>query len=80
MGACAGAWLGDDEGSVIGAGAWLGKPPVLSLLTLSSLFLLSPLSLFFFESWNSFKGKIETEIHFWLGRVILWSTRKLISV
>ena len=35
MGVCAGAWLGDDEGSVIGAGAWLGKPPVLSLLTLS---------------------------------------------
>ena len=35
MGVCAGAWLGGDEGSVIGTGAWLGKPPMLFLLALS---------------------------------------------
>ena len=75
MGVCVEAWLGGDEGSMNDAGAWLGEPPVLSLLAISL-----SLSLSVCESWNSFEGKIETEIHFQLGRGILWSTQKLISV
>ena len=52
---------------------WVGRilagwPPMLSL------------SLSLSESWNSFEGKIETKIHFRLGRVILLSMWKLISV
>ena len=35
MGVCVEEWLGDDEGSVIDAGAWLGEPPMLSFLALS---------------------------------------------
>ena len=68
MGVCAGAWLGSDEGSVIGAGAWLGKPHVLSPSLSSSL---SPgIHLKVNRNRNPFQ----------LGRVILRSTRKLISV
>ena len=89
MGVCAGAWLGGDEGSVMGvcARAWLGGDKGLVIGVgawanhLCSLFLLSSsLSLFVSKSWNSFEGKIETKIHFRLGRVILQSTRKLIFV
>ena len=39
-------------------------------LSLSSIFL----------GWKSFEGKMETEIHFRLGRAILQSTWKLISI
>ena len=39
-------------------------------LSLSSIFL----------GWKSFEGKMETEIHFRLGRAILRSTWKLISI
>ena len=35
MGVCVEAWLGGDEGSMNDAGAWLGEPPVLSLLAIS---------------------------------------------
>ena len=35
---------------------------------------------FIFLGWKSFEGKIETKIDFRLGRGILQSTRKLISV
>ena len=76
MGVCVEEWLGDDEGSVIDAGAWLGEPPMLSFLALS---LSLSLSLSSSLSWNSFEGKIETEIHFRLIRAILQSTQ-LISV
>ena len=37
MGVCVGAWLGSDEGSMNGAEAWLGEPPVLSLFLSFSL-------------------------------------------